>query len=406
MDAFIKLIYCCYQEEIKNNKIHNELEVPIEKEGIKDKKMNVKTVIDKSKINYESLNFNSTEANNNTTEIFTNTLLNNTNNNIMIDNSNNNSNNNSNEINNKLLSSPPINKKGIHNTAISNNHIHLNRNNLEIIKYSKSLISKNDQKNKNSSNKGTILTLNDLILINQDADEKSMHEIGCKLLLSGELFFWKEIIITTNGIKNSLRKEKSDHVFFGIKNVLNNSNESYNDLIINYFCQEEDITSTGRVFEIYYNKKEKEYLLRFLHPNLILYYKINNFVYFNFGKEYYFLLGNVLMSVYIQKAPTSEKVINVQIEIENTKPLKYCFTQSQAPIKIGRAKCDINIFSSSISKRHGIIEYSKNSQSFYYKDMGSTNGSTLIIKSGDIIKMKGEMNYKLEDVPFRIQEIP
>lgn len=102
MDAFIKLIYCCYQEEIKNNKIHNELEVPIEKEGIKDKKMNVKTVIDKSKINYESLNFNSTEANNNTTEIFTNTLLNNTNNNIMIDNSN----NNSNEINNKLLSSP------------------------------------------------------------------------------------------------------------------------------------------------------------------------------------------------------------------------------------------------------------------------------------------------------------
>ena len=38
--------------------------------------------------------------------------------------------------------------------------------------------------------------------------------------------------------------------------------------------------------------------------------------------------------------------------------------------------------------------------------MGSTNGSTLIIKAGDILKMKGEMNYKLEDVPFKIQEIP
>jgi hypothetical protein len=409
MDTLIKLIYCCFQEEINNNKNHNELEVPIGKEVIKDKKIKVKTVIDKSKINYESLNLNSTEANNNTTEIFTNTLLNNTNNNIMADNNNSNSNSNSisHEINNKLLlSSPPNKKKGIYNTAISNNYFHLNKNNLEIKKYSHSLISKNDQINKNSSHKGTILTLNDLILINQDADEKIMHEMGCKLLLSGELFFWKEIIITTNGIKNSLRKEKSDHVFFGIKNILNNSNESYNDLILNFFCQEEDITSTGRVFEIYYNKNDKEYSLRFLHPNLILYYKINNFVYFSFGKEYYFLLGNVLMSVYIQKVSTSEKIINVQIEIENNKPLKYCFTQSQAPIKIGRAKCDINIFSSSISKRHGIIEYSKINQSFYYKDMGSTNGSTLIIKLGDVIKMKGEMNYKLEDVPFRIQEIP
>ena len=47
MDAFIKLIYCCYQEEIKNNKIHNELEVPIEKEGIKDKKMNITKTKDK-----------------------------------------------------------------------------------------------------------------------------------------------------------------------------------------------------------------------------------------------------------------------------------------------------------------------------------------------------------------------
>ena len=230
--------------------------------------------------------------------------------------------------------------------------------------------------------------------------------MGCKLLLSGELFFWKEIIISINGIKNSLSKEKNDHVFFGIKNILNNSNESYNDLILNYFYKEEDITDTGRVFEIYYNKKGKEYILRFLHPNLILYYKINNFVYFNFGKEYYFLLGNAFMSIYIKKVSSSEKIIYIQIELEKNKPLKYTFTQNQTPIKIGRAKSEINIFSSSISKRHGIIEYSKITQSFYYKDMGSTNGSTLIIKSGDIIKMKGEMNYKLEDVPFRIQEIP
>ena len=314
-----------------------------------------------------------------------------------------NNNNEINRINNRLLLSP---SKKILNTTISNNYIHLNKNNLEIKKYSNSLISQNKQINNNSSNKGTILTLNDLILINQNPEEKNLYEMGSKLLLSGELFFWKEIIISTNGIKNSLRKEKNDHVFFGIKNILNNSNESYNDLLLNYYYQEEDITNTGRVFEIYYNKKGKEYILRFLHPNLKLYYKINNFVYFNFGKEYYFLLGNVFMTIYIQKVSSSEKIINIQIELEDNKPLKYCFSQKHTPIKIGRAKSDINIFSSSISKRHGIIEYSKYSQSFYYKDMGSTNGSTLIIKGGDIIKMKGEMNYKLEDVPFKIQEIP
>ena len=400
MESLIKLIHCCNPEKIINNRIHSEIEVPFEKEGIPDKRIQTKTVIDKSKINNESLNLKSTEVNNNTTimnTILNNTLLNNTNNNIIT--------NNSNKISNKISFSPSK-KRGIFNTAISNKYIHLNRNNLEIKKYSNSLISKNEKINRKSYNKGTILTLNDLILINQNSEEKNIHEMGSKLLLSGELFFWKEIIISTNGIKNSLRKEKNDHVFFGIKNILNNSNESYNDLILNYFYKEEDITDTGRVFEIYYNKKGKEYILRFLHPNLILYYKINNFVYFNFGKEYYFLLGNAFMSIYIKKVSSSEKIIYIQIELEKNKPLKYTFTQNQTPIKIGRAKSEINIFSSSISKRHGIIEYSKITQSFYYKDMGSTNGSTLIIKAGDIIKMKGEMNYKLEDIPFKIQEIP
>ena len=86
---------------------------------------------------------------------------------------------------------------------------------------SSSMISKKNSKiYKENSNKDTILTLNDLVLINQNQEEK-VNEMGSKLLLSGELFFWKEIIIQTNGIKNSLRKEKDDHVFFGIKNKSN-----------------------------------------------------------------------------------------------------------------------------------------------------------------------------------------
>ena len=195
-----------------------------------------------------------------------------------------------------------------------------------------------------------------------------------------------------------------------MKNISNKSGESYNDLIINFFYKNEDMdlmeTDTGRAFEIFYNKRSREYILRFLHPNIILYYRINTFVYFSIGREYYFLLGNVFMSVNVKKKSPIEKVITIEIEIENKRPMKYTFNQNQAPIKIGRANCEINICNSSISKKHGIIEYSKNSQSFYFKDMNSTNGSTLIIKVGDTLKIKGEMNFKLEDVPFKIQEIP
>lgn len=255
----------------------------------------------------------------------------------------------------------------------------------------------------------SIITLNSLHL--NQLQEETITEMGSKLLLSGELFFWKDIIIETFGMKNSLRKEKDEHVFFGIKNKTNYSGMTYNDLIINFFWQNEDKemieTNTGRVFEIFYNKKSKDYTLRFLHPNLILYYKINNFVYFNAGKDYFLLLGNVFVTINVKKVSAFEKIINILVEVENDKPINYSFKQNQVPIKVGRNnKNEIYIQSNSISKKHGIIEYSENVQTFYYKDMGSTNNSTLLIKEGDILKINGQMNFKLEDIPFRIQEIP
>ena len=89
---------------------------------------------------------------------------------------------------------------------------------------------------------------------------------------------------------------------------------------------------------------------------MILYYKINNFVYFNTGKEYYLLLGNVFMTINVIKNSPMEKTILIQIEIENTKPKNYSFNQSQTPIKIGRANTnDLQILTQSISKRHGSL---------------------------------------------------
>ena len=353
-----------------------------------------------------------------------NTTNNITNNNILIENLsnkniiNNNFNNNKSvekAKNYKIPNLTPLKKRIIYSNSISHNYMNIKKainNNFESKKNFGSIISKSKKSRNNISNNGSILTLNNLILTNQiqNTQEEKINEIGSKLLVSGELIFWKELIISTNGIKYSLRKEKNDHVFFGVKNILNKAGESYNDLIINFFYQDQDKniieTKTGRVFEIFYNKKIKEYILHFLHPNLILYSKINNFVYFIIGKDYYFLLGNIFVSIIVKKTSPIERTITMQVEVENDKPLEYSFNQNQVPIKIGRNKSEVNIFNSSISKNHGIIEYSKNMETFYYKDLGSTNGSTLIIKDGDILKIKGEMNFKLENVPFKIQEIP
>ena len=91
------------------------------------------------------------------------------------------------------------------------------------------------------------------------------------------------------------------------------------------------------------------------------------------------------------------------MDYEDEKPKKYTFEQKDVPIKIGRVNCTINIPKASISKLHSIIEFSDDN--YVYKDANSTNGSTLLIKEDDILKLKGEMNYKLEEISFKIKEI-
>ena len=73
------------------------------------------------------------------------------------------------------------------------------------------------------------------------------------------------------------------------------------------------------------------------------------------------------------------------------------------PIKIGRVNCHIEIKNPSISKLHGIIDYTNGN--YYYKDCNSTNGSTLLIREDDTLKIKGEMSLKLDDASFTITEV-
>ena len=246
-------------------------------------------------------------------------------------------------------------------------------------------------------------------------EEKEKGIIGPKILLSGELFFGKELIITTNGMINGLRHKNDGLTFFGLKNITDYRGTYYNDFVINYQIDNEELkkkneSSTGRVFNLCFQKKTKDFCLYMIHDSIIIYYEINNYVYFNNDKDYYLLLGNTFITIITKKNNKENTPKEIEIEIENEnengKNDSYNFTQNDIPITIGRSDCKICISQPSISKIHGVIDFSKECNLFYYKDSESTNGSILLVKEDDYLRIKGEMNFKLENIPFKIMELP
>ena len=252
---------------------------------------------------------------------------------------------------------------------------------------------------KNSSVFSRINNIEDIFQLN----------IKTKLILSGELFLNEIIEIDKFGMKNGLRKKHDGNSIFGIKNNNDNTNQYIYDYLID-LKNEENIShlnkklNIGKVFEIFLDKKDKIYVLYFSHSSLLLYYKIKNSLFFDEDKEYYLILGDIFLTIEVKPSFNSnEKIINIKVEIEDEKPKKYSFERKDIPIKIGRVNSSINIPKNSISKTHGIIDISNNI--FFYKDMKSTNGSTLLLKEDDYLRIKGEMNFKLEDISFKIKEV-
>jgi hypothetical protein len=240
--------------------------------------------------------------------------------------------------------------------------------------------------------------------------EDILADINIKLILSGDLFLNKIIEIDKYGMKNSLRKKSNGVTIFGYKNnniIINEPlYDYYFDLKIakkHFQNNNNKEYNAGKVFEIFLDKNEKIFVLYFVHNYLFLYYKIDDNLIFDIDKDYYLILGDIFLTINIKKSINpNEKIIIIQVELDE-KTNKYIFEQKDVPIKIGRDNCTINIPNPSISKLHSIIDFSNDT--FVYKDAKSTNGSTLLIKEDDTIKIKGEMNFKLEDISFKIKEI-
>ena len=229
-----------------------------------------------------------------------------------------------------------------------------------------------------------------------------------KLLLRGNLFFNKELIITQNGLINSLRKKTDGQTYFGVSDLKDYTGTFYNDFILNITEEKNEneiVSHTGRIFGISYSKITNDYQIYLMNTNYFLNYEINTLFYFHNEKENLIILGKILMTI-IQREITKEKFLEIKVEVEGEEDKTFNFQKKDSPITIGRANCSINLNYSFISKKHSLIEFSEQYNKFYYKDLMSTNGSVLILKEDDTLKIKGDMKFKLNDINFHILELP
>ena len=305
-------------------------------------------------------------------------------------------------------------KRNNNSECIQNQNISLFNNTFQILKNNQYISFSNMNIFKHNLNKGMFhsyfnsqLGKNSSFYFSgvNDKFDSNFQSIKVTLKLSGELFSNKTLEIDKFGLKKSMKKKPDGFVSFGIKS----QNESSISDKYDYIIEEKVVKKINKkrkhnpdkIFEILLDRKDKKYVLFYTHPSLLLYYKINNKLNLEYDKDYYLILGSVFLSINIKKSLKIK--INIQIELENEKSQKYTFEVKDLPIKIGRSQCNINIPKPSISKLHSTMDYENHN--FYYKDENSTNGSTLLIKEDDFLKLRGKMNFKLEDVGFTIKEI-
>ncbi len=214
------------------------------------------------------------------------------------------------QINNNQITSLNNNSKSNNNSKIDEED---EKKSATFPKYDKSPHNNgrniNDDKKTNKTNisqkyeiKNVNISMSDITFISEKQEKK--EENYSKLLLTGDLFYEKEIIITDSGMLNGKRNKKDGFSVFGLKNTKDRSGQLINDFLLNFNKSMEEIgeneTESGKVFEIIFNKKNKTYTLYFINPFLYLYYKINNYVYF-YPQKYYFLFVGKIFLLFIKK---------------------------------------------------------------------------------------------------------
>ena len=231
-----------------------------------------------------------------------------------------------------------------------------------------------------------------------DTEIMNKHE----LVLSGELFWGKDIIIDCLGLKMGKRKKRDGVTVFGTGSAGKGLGDFNNDFVINIKNSEYN-KNTSSFFTIEYDKSEEKFFITKIIENVNIFHIIDYEYFLDINFEYSFIIGKIRVDLLLSQENQNQK-FQFKVYDSNNDIVTYDFTEKDIPISIGRSNCRINIKNSSISKIHAAVDFSNNYKRFYIKDMGSTNGTFYSLKYKNRLKLTGEMTFKLLDMNFSISE--
>lgn len=231
-----------------------------------------------------------------------------------------------------------------------------------------------------------------------DTEIMNKHE----LVLSGELFWSKEIVIDCLGLKMGKRKKRDGMTVFGTGSAGKGLGDYTNDFVININNSDYN-KNTSSFFTIEYDKSEEKFFITKIIENVNIFHIIDYEYFLDINFEYSFIIGKIRVDLLLSQENQNQK-FQFKVYDSNNDIVTYDFTEKDIPISIGRSNCRINIKNSSISKIHAAVDFSNNYKRFYIKDMGSTNGTFYSLKYKNRLKLTGEMTFKLLDMNFSISE--
>ena len=225
--------------------------------------------------------------------------------------------------------------------------------------------------------------------------------IGSKeILLEGEMFFDKQILIDKLGIKNEIRTERKGITIFGICDDINDQNTGI-DFNLNLSKKKLKNKKNKNIplFKIEYIKNDENYVLALVNKEIKIQLCIENDFIIENNSNLDFMIGKIPISI---KSPLNANEDLFSIEVEG-KIYQYN-KQKDCPITIGRSNTHIIIKNTSISKTHAIIEYNEENGTISIKDNGSTNGTYFVIcNKYPYIYILTDLTMKLFDSKFTVK---
>ena len=280
------------------------------------------------------------------------------------------------------------NTNEITDNNVNNNETQSRKNpkNEAVNKYSDSVITFSNLKVKeNKHNKRVLDTL----------------VIGSKeIILDGEMFFHKQIVIDKLGIKNDIRTERKGITIFGICDDINDQNTGI-DFNLNLSKKKLKNKKEKNIplFKIEYIKNDENYVLALVNKEIKMQLYIDSDFIIENNSNLDFMIGKIQIAI---KSPVHQKDELFSVEVEGKiyqyNKIKDC------PITIGRSNTHIIIKNSSISKTHAIIEYNEEHGTISIKDNGSTNGTYFILgHKYPYIYILSDLTMKLFESKFTIK---